>query len=401
MKNETRNNPTVLLHLRDALVQRHPEMASALAQVIDSVCLRHIQQVRAQIHSASGLSDLAVLDDLNPVLRGIFAAFAEGDVTSIETIGPAHAAAREGHGFNLAEVIGEYVLLRRNLKELVAEQLKRPFTMDEEESFQSAIDAASSAATISFVAQREARMRLEITALSDYLSSLAHDLRNEINGSMLAMTLVEEAGNAQPGGDAGYTVERIRSLMIEISACRNSMESSVSSMTRLLEAESLRNQTSSFERETAILPLMQGIARSADRMEQRQSSVQGRLAGSRILIDCVDGISFKTDPDLLSTVLSNLIGNAVKFAPVGPIRFIARIEGECCQFTVADWGPGMTREQVDKLFQRFERAGRCDRAGMGIGLFLVRRAATLLNATVSVESEPDRGSSFMVTVPVK
>jgi signal transduction histidine kinase len=66
-----------------------------------------------------------------------------------------------------------------------------------------------------------------------------------------------------------------------------------------------------------------------------------------------------------------------------------------------DSGPGIAREHHERIFDQFERAADPNVAGMGMGLWIVRRIVAAHGGNVTVESEPGRGSCFTVTLPGK
>jgi signal transduction histidine kinase len=120
----------------------------------------------------------------------------------------------------------------------------------------------------------------------------------------------------------------------------------------------------------------------------------------RVHIDCPPELTVCTDPDQLSAILINLAGNAVKYAPTGPIRLRARAAANGgCAIEVQDEGPGIPRERLPRLFDAFDRAGSARAGGFGLGLYIARRAADLLGATLDVESEVGRGTTFCLGLP--
>lgn len=107
----------------------------------------------------------------------------------------------------------------------------------------------------------------------------------------------------------------------------------------------------------------------------------------------------------LTQVLNNLVGNAIKFTPHGEVVIGAtcgwRGEGEVelC-FTVRDTGIGLTPEQAGRLFQAFAQADRSTArkyGGTGLGLAICKRLVELMGGTISVRSEPGKGSEFAFT----
>ncbi len=108
-----------------------------------------------------------------------------------------------------------------------------------------------------------------------------------------------------------------------------------------------------------------------------------------------------TDPELLMTILRNLVGNAVKFSAHGRRVIVGcrRVGGEV-RFEVHDQGPGMRSDALEKMFDAFERGEQGDSIpGFGLGLHLVRETGALLGCKVAISSIEGRGTSFHVYVP--
>lgn len=112
------------------------------------------------------------------------------------------------------------------------------------------------------------------------------------------------------------------------------------------------------------------------------------------------------DQSCLRQCLLNLVGNAVKFTEKGYIRLLAELshsehnpEGTDLVITVEDTGIGIPPESHDKIFEAFrQHDGGLNRkyGGPGIGLTIVKRMAEMMNGTVLLESEPDKGSIFKI-----
>ncbi|HYW80813.1 MAG TPA: ATP-binding protein [Thermoguttaceae bacterium] len=113
-----------------------------------------------------------------------------------------------------------------------------------------------------------------------------------------------------------------------------------------------------------------------------------------------------TDPTRLRQVLTNLIGNAIKFTDAGRVRVIARLlehpdTDTRLQFDVVDTGIGMTEEQAAGLFRPFcqgDSSMNRKFGGTGLGLAITRRLCRLLGGDVTVQSTPGEGSTFTVTI---
>lgn len=111
--------------------------------------------------------------------------------------------------------------------------------------------------------------------------------------------------------------------------------------------------------------------------------------------------SVQIDRDQMIRVLSNLIGNAIKFTGEGGlITLRAEVDEKAVRFFVTDTGRGMTQEQILHVFDRYYQAKRTDRAfGEGLGLSIVKGIVQAHGGSVRVESELGSGSTFIVEVP--
>lgn len=107
------------------------------------------------------------------------------------------------------------------------------------------------------------------------------------------------------------------------------------------------------------------------------------------------------DRDRVLQVLSNFIGNAVKFTPAGGRITITVVsaDGEV-RFCVSDTGPGIAAEERDRIFQRFWQAKRTAHLGAGLGLAIAKGIADAHRGRVWVESEPGNGATFVLALPV-
>lgn len=104
------------------------------------------------------------------------------------------------------------------------------------------------------------------------------------------------------------------------------------------------------------------------------------------------------DAQYLDLILGNLLSNAIKYTESGSVTLYAGIEGGDLVIRVSDTGAGIPKEQQERIFERFYQVKR-DYVGSGIGLSLVKRLVELHHGTVSIESEPGKGSEFTVRIP--
>jgi len=129
-------------------------------------------------------------------------------------------------------------------------------------------------------------------------------------------------------------------------------------------------------------------------------------------------ISFHQDPAIppqlvgdasrLGQILGHFTSNAIKFTEQGEVGFSVRLLEQSdsqvmLEFSVSDTGPGLTPEQRDHLFESFSQADSANtrtHGGTGLGLAISQSLARLMNGVIEVESEPGRGSTFRLRLPL-
>jgi len=137
-------------------------------------------------------------------------------------------------------------------------------------------------------------------------------------------------------------------------------------------------------------------------------SLKAEDKGLELVFDIDNSVPamIKGDPLRLGQVIINLMNNAVKFTKSGEvilkIKMLSKEEGdEILQFEVSDTGIGLTKKQIDKLFQSFSQAdssiGR-KYGGTGLGLTISKQLVELMGGKIWVESEYGKGSSFIFTI---
>ncbi len=109
----------------------------------------------------------------------------------------------------------------------------------------------------------------------------------------------------------------------------------------------------------------------------------------------------RADPKRIRQVVTNLVGNAVKFTQAGEVVVDVGREGRFARLSVRDTGPGISAQQRALLFQEYKQTTeeRARRRGTGLGLAISRRLALMHGGTIQVESELGLGSIFKVLLP--
>ena len=101
-------------------------------------------------------------------------------------------------------------------------------------------------------------------------------------------------------------------------------------------------------------------------------------------------------------VLLNLLGNAIRYSPEDSLIWIRLDQqGDRAMVTVADQGQGIDAGQQAVVFEKFERLGRTDSGGSGLGLYIARRLARAMEGDLTVDSAPGQGARFTLSLPAR
>ncbi|MGI9188722.1 MAG: ATP-binding protein [Longimicrobiaceae bacterium] len=216
----------------------------------------------------------------------------------------------------------------------------------------------------------------------DMLGVVAHDLRNPLNTIRLGTELLLETG-----ADANQR----KQLGIVTRAADQ--------MNRLIEdlLDVRRIETGRLAVVPAPAALHPLLTETAELL--RPLATAGSLA---LECDASDDLPrVLMDGARVQQVISNLVGNAVKFTPAGGRVAIEAVEADgVVRVMVRDTGQGIAKEELPHVFGQFWQAGRADRRGIGLGLAIAHGIIEAHGGQIWVESEPGQGSTFHFTLPV-
>jgi len=234
---------------------------------------------------------------------------------------------------------------------------------------------------------RDVTERLQLERMKNqFISSVSHELRTPLTSIKGSLALLE-------GGVAGELPERAAHL-VEI-ASRNS-DVLMQLVNDILDIERLEADAMLFER--ADVPVSDIIRQSVDAVFGAATA-----RGVRIETEGIDDTILHVDGFRIAQALTNLIGNAVKFSPDGGVVRVEEIhEPDAVCIAVSDTGPGIPREQHEKIFERFEQVRGSDHpsgAGTGLGLPIARGIVEAHGGEISVESVVGVGSRFVMRLP--
>jgi K+-sensing histidine kinase KdpD len=113
-------------------------------------------------------------------------------------------------------------------------------------------------------------------------------------------------------------------------------------------------------------------------------------------------VMVQADPMRLGQVFDNLINNATKYAPESTVVIRLYVESQNAIIKVTDNGPGIEKEHLERIFQRFYRVPETRMAvrGSGLGLYICRQIIIAHNGTIKAESDIGQGTTFFITLPI-
>ncbi|HET7234488.1 MAG TPA: PAS domain S-box protein [Longimicrobium sp.] len=234
-------------------------------------------------------------------------------------------------------------------------------------------------------AESEARGRAEsaLRARSDLLGVVAHDFGNALTAAGFHAFDLAESLQAR-----GLEEERSRAGVIL------SMIEHLGRLQRdLIDSAALEaGRLSLFPMEMDVMPLL-----------EKAGSLYEVSADSRhvhLRVEPAPGpLRVQADPDRFLQVLGNLLSNAIRFSPAqGTVTLAAERAGDTAVITVADEGPGIPAEDLDRVFEPFWRAGTD--GGTGLGLAIARGIAAAQGGMLSVANRAGRGAVFTLTLPL-
>lgn len=226
-----------------------------------------------------------------------------------------------------------------------------------------------------------AASRKALAARDEIMGIVAHDLRNPLSAITMKAALLRRRSES----------EKARQQAESIEAITNRMERLIRSMLDVATLEAGKFSV-------ALTPC------PVDEILRETAAMFGPLALARqVRFDqgaVQPGLTVLADRERVLQVLSNLVGNALKFtAPDGQVTLTAEPWGEEVLFAVSDTGPGIAKEHLARIFDRFWKNDAPGKKGTGLGLFIAKGIVVAHGGRIWTQSEPGRGAKFCFTLP--
>lgn len=236
--------------------------------------------------------------------------------------------------------------------------------------------------------ETNARLEEDNAAKTDFLTLVSHELKTPLS-SIIAFADIWQSSEKERPPDEQYLVEEVR----DNSKVLLGMVNNIIDMARV---ESGKYKTSA--EEVDIVDIMNAVKATADPLAIKK--------GISLWFEAMTGIPIVlTDWEAARKILTNLVGNALKFTDAGGSVTVSAKTDDSGTLTVevSDTGCGITQEDLALIFDRFGQASSTHpegEQGSGLGLSLSRQLAAMIGATLEVTSQPGEGSTFSLRFPV-
>ncbi|BBX66895.1 sensor histidine kinase [Mycolicibacterium psychrotolerans] len=210
------------------------------------------------------------------------------------------------------------------------------------------------------------------------LSAVSHDLRTPLAAAKAAVSSLR-------GTDVAFSAEDTAELLATVEESIDQLTALVGNLldSSRLAAGVVRPELHQVYLEETVQRALLGISRG--------TTGYGRAELERVKVDVGDEVVM-ADGGLLERVLANLIDNALRYAPDGPVRVSAGQVGDRVLIAVADEGPGIARGSEEQIFDAFQRLGDQDNStGVGLGLSVARGFVHAMGGSISVGDTPGGG----------
>ncbi len=235
-------------------------------------------------------------------------------------------------------------------------------------------------------AERRARACAEhaLKARDEFLSMASHELKTPMTSLVLLVQCLLKAERRTDDADFGNKLESIERQVMRLAQVTE----------RLLDVA--RIHASGLGLELGAVDLGD-VARTAI----ARATEELALSNSPVSLHVETPVVGRWDQKRCEQMLTHLISNAANYGEHRPIEIDVSADSETARITVRDQGVGIPLQDQQRIFDRYARAPEAKNvAGLGMGLWVVRRIAGALGGNVSVQSAPGEGSAFTVELPL-
>lgn len=228
-----------------------------------------------------------------------------------------------------------------------------------------------------------------VAARDEFISVASHELKTPLTSLLMGIQMRERA--LMRKDSSAFSTEKIAGMLESDKRQLGRLNRLIDDM---LDASRINSGRLSLELEQF------DICALVTDVTNRYSGLCSQM-GVPLKVNVCEPVMGVWDASRMEQVLSNLLSNALKYGDHSPIEVSVRGSGFQVQIRIRDEGRGISKEDQDRVFHRFERAvkGRSI-TGLGLGLYIVKRILDLHGGSIQVESELGKGSTFIIDLPI-
>jgi len=392
------------------------DLGKALLAKLDDIIEIWVKAVRTdlEIDSNKGATYEAVHNGLPDVLKSVATLLTDAiadENREIKEEAIEHGHVRADQGYDLAEIVREYRILR-NVLTLALEPELKTGTVTEAISAIRRIDSVlDDTVLVTLESYMEHRLLLlkqmhaqllltnqELIRLiqnqKDNVSHLAHELKNPLNAiiSFSSIILRKQKKQLQDNSETSLEIRQMERVVSNgrqiLQLINNSLE-----VSRQAPGEIVI----STER-VEVVPLVQIVIDSLEPSAQ--------IKGIELVVKCNRApTTVYTDSLRLQQIVTNLLSNAIRYTKVGSVTVTTyTVDDQQWAIAVQDTGRGIKEEDLDRVFEPYFQTGDESEklpGSSGLGLSIVKKLVQMLGGKVELTSQVDRGSTFVVFLPIK
>ncbi|WP_395843533.1 MEDS domain-containing protein [Cystobacter fuscus] len=236
------------------------------------------------------------------------------------------------------------------------------------------------------VLERTAALAHAVQARDEFLSVASHELKTPITSLQL---YVQGMVRAQTKGV--LSAEQLNARLSRIQEQCGRLEKLINNLLDVSRADA---RAPMLQREC--FDMSELVAETVERFAEEFAR-----AGCQVTVEAREAVVGCWDKMRVEQALTNLLQNAVRYAPGAPVHIRVQAEGPWVRIVVRDAGPGISEKDHERIFERFVQAGSQTFAGgFGLGLWIVKQMVEAHQGSVTLSSRPGAGATFTLMLPL-
>ena len=299
----------------------------------------------------------------------------EGGAEAWGKIAREHAIARVRQGFNIEELVREFIILRQILFDLAREHAVDGAHLSR---LADLLESAIAIAVRSYVESRDyAARRVE----AEHIGFVTHELRNPLTTAELMASKLRHKSASSPSPMGSREVDVLDRSLKRIHELIDGVL-----LVERLNADTVTAQTTALALGDLLSPVIDDATSVA---ASRGIALEAQFDRD---------LPVQADPQLTASVLANVLDNAVKYTDEGRVQLVAKTSGDEVVIHVYDNCVGISAEELATIFEPFRRGAHGGKPGTGLGLAIAKRAIEAQGGRIGADSALERGCHFWFTL---